>query len=107
MADALTDLQSAYGIDISPEQAAWIKAATVIAIPTSFRMMASMQKVRADNAKNVTPQAAPAAQSAGTAKPKPAPVKPNPAPETGGKNGPLTPSQMILATGGSFDATGG
>lgn len=107
MADALTDLQSAYGIDISPEQAAWIKAATVIAIPTGFRCMASMQKVRADNAKNVTPQPAPAAQPAGTAKPKAAPVKPNPAPETGGKTGPLTPSQMILATGGTFDATGG
>jgi hypothetical protein len=104
MADALTDLQSAYGIDISPEQAAWIKAATVIAIPTGFRCMASMQKVRADNAKNVTPKTAP---TAGTAKPQAAPVKPNPAPETGGKSGPLTPSQMTLATGGTFDATRG
>lgn len=41
-ADALTDLQSAYGFDIDPKQAAWAKLLTVVAIPTSARIMASV-----------------------------------------------------------------
>lgn len=101
-ADALTDLQAAYGVDISPEQAAWIKALTVIAIPTGMRTMASMQKVRT---KNVTPAPVKKPEKAsGDKETTPASA---PTPPGSGPKGPQTPSQMILETGGRFEFTTG
>lgn len=42
-ADAITDLQSAYGVDLNPQQAALAKCAVVIGVPTVMRCVASMR----------------------------------------------------------------
>lgn len=103
MADALTDLQSAYGVDISPEQAAWIKALTVIAIPTGMRVYASMHVARSEKAKPVSQAPANKPDTDNSKQ-----VKANAPTVAGDKpKGPLTPSMMVLESGGRFDDTTG
>lgn len=92
-ADALTDLQAAYGVDLSPKQAAWAKAATVIGIPTALRVVASMTyKPPMKRVENPKPDSQPREQSK---------QAPSPPVQTGGK-GPQTPSQLFEASGGNF-----
>lgn len=101
-ADALTDLQSAYGFDISPKQAAWAKMLTVIAIPTGARIIASATIT--NNAKKA-PVVARQENRQGNDNKKQAdkPVTPKPT-----KTNEMSPSQLFEQMGGRFtdDAAG-
>lgn len=96
-ADAITELQAAYGVDLSPKQAAWAKAATVIGIPTSLRIVASMTykpQKKVDPPKNpVNAQQAEQKQQPKAAPQTPAQPK---------AKGPQTPSELFAISGGDF-----
>lgn len=85
--EAILDVQAAYGVDLDPKAAAWIKLLTVCAVPTGARVMASVTI----NAKPKTAKVnAPAAASGQVA--KPAKAKSEPA---------LTPAQLNNQMGGA------
>ena len=93
-ADALTDLQAAYGFDIDPKQAAWMKALVVIAMPTSMRVMASMSVSRREKLRPA-PQPQPQAE-------RPAPQRPQTDFNSPGSKSQLSPSQLFNSAGAGF-----
>jgi hypothetical protein len=93
-ADALTDLQAAYGVDLSPKQAAWAKVATVIGVPTAMRAYASMTYRRPMKRVDVPKQ---------DSQPKEQPeAAPSPASRPANFKGPQTPSELYAVSGGNF-----
>jgi len=92
-ANALTDLQEAYGVDLTPKQAAWAKVATVIGVPTAMRAYASMTYRRPMKRVDTPKQDSQPKEQKQAA--------PSPPPKQNFK-GPQTPSEMFALSGGNF-----
>jgi hypothetical protein len=100
-ADALTDLQSAYGFDVDPKQAAWMKALVVIGMPTTMRIYASVS-VSKRNKLNPAPAAS---QQPAQRQQAEQPMK-QVTPQPRRKAGELTPAELFAQNGARFTDDG-
>ena len=101
---ATAQLQAQYGIDVDPKMQAWINFAAVIGMAYGPRVSASYAIARG---RRLLPAATPTTDAKGSPE-KEQPKRPlKEAPKPAGKAEILTPSQLTLASGGSFDDTTG